>query len=173
METSRADRSIQSSMRSHNCQFIQSFIPILPSQSFHTNRTVSIVRISRKVRPSSLPNLRSLFSLVIVGRIGIIVTLAAQVSLVMIGSVLFLFNLGSLRDVVSLVIAYLMPPRRGTLWIGYLPGRVGSGPIELETAVYQLSRVSYRALLAVGFGANSYSARWLPNPQDSPPVGRR
>ena len=132
---------------------------------------VSIVRISRKVRPVSLPNLRSLVSLFSVGRIGILVALASQVSLVVIGSLLFLFSQGIPLVLVSLVVAYFMPPRRGILRIGYLPVGVGSGPIELETAAYQLSGVSYRALLGVGFGANSYAARWLSNPQDSPPVG--
>ena len=39
METSRDDRSIQSRMRSRNCQFIQSSLPIVPSQSFHTSHT--------------------------------------------------------------------------------------------------------------------------------------
>ena len=34
METTRDGRSMQSSMRSHNCQSTQSFLPILPSQSW-------------------------------------------------------------------------------------------------------------------------------------------
>ena len=38
LPTSQENRSIQSIMRSHNCQSIQCFLPILPSQSSHTNR---------------------------------------------------------------------------------------------------------------------------------------
>ena len=37
--TSRRNRSSHSSMRSHNWQPIQTFLPILPRQSFHTNHT--------------------------------------------------------------------------------------------------------------------------------------
>ena len=68
---------------------------------------------------------------------------------------------------------YSMPPMRSILRVGYLPVGVRSGPIELESAGYQLGGISYRIRLPFGFRGNSYAARRLSIPQDSPPVGRR
>ena len=64
-----------------------------------------------------------------------------------------------LQDMDLSYLLYTIPPRRGILWTGYLPGGVRSGPAELETAGYQLGGISYRELLAGGFGANSYAVR--------------
>ena len=66
MKTSRADRSTQPSTRSHSCQSTQSFLPILPSQSFHTNRArqyfhdiqISPARQSTQSRNPSQPSQR-------------------------------------------------------------------------------------------------------------------
>ena len=52
---------------------------------------------------------------------------------------------------------------------GYSKGRIPTVgvrcvPIELETAGYLLGGIPYRALLSLGFGADSYAARRLSNP---------
>ena len=125
-------------------------MPIAPSQSLHKTTLVCIVSLPRKVRPISLPNQGSLVSIVHLGRKAILFILVARVRPVVLASLLFLFSLGSLLVLVSLAIAYLIPRRTCVPRTRYLPIGARRGPVEVETAGYQLDGgISYRALLVI------------------------
>ena len=49
--------------------------------------------------------------------------------------------------------------------------RANHPPMELGATRCQLVGTPYRALVSFGFWANSFAARWLSNPWDSPPTG--
>ena len=96
MPTTRANLSNQSSIRSHNCQSIQLFLPTIQIQYCHTNRTGQYSHpIMQSHAGQSTEYIRIILSLVIVGWTVILVAISSQVSLAILASLVFLFIPGS------------------------------------------------------------------------------
>ena len=149
MPSSRGYRSTQPSMRSHTCQSIQPLMPIIPSQSFHNNRDgyyIQSLQKSRAAQPTQ-PKDPSHYSQIRKDRV--VAILSDRSSRVISAILDFLFAQGSLPVLVSHAIEYSVPPRMGIIWIRHIPSGVQNGPVELETAEYQLSGIPYKVLLVI------------------------